>query len=200
MWDIPCAFDALASILLTAASDDPQYEKFMEQAENEVFSFILKLKDTGVSPEIYKERFILLKSQYENTKLLTSLNDSTPVFLYDTYDNASDLWNKFFEFHPSTFHTLTCEICQGDEEYKTIIQINHSIILNHGYQALQQALEFQSCIEKKKCYCGWFAKETAVGNNHIYIELGSRRSYEDPPQCARLQDFPRELVLDTRYR
>ncbi|XP_028982266.1 uncharacterized protein LOC114841447 [Diachasma alloeum] len=198
-----CAFDSLASILLTAALDDCHYRSFMEGVYNETFSFILKLRETGVTADLYKERFLLLKPFYESTESVTSAENLAFVTSYVATDNPTDLWTKLFVSYPSTFHTSVCKlnICSGDSEHNYSIQIDHSIIRRQGYKALQAALEFQTVICDKKCRCGYSTyTETAQGNNHIYVELGTRIDYNSSPISVRLNTIPAQLTLDTTYR
>ncbi|XP_015113151.1 uncharacterized protein LOC107038517 [Diachasma alloeum] len=195
-----CAFDSLASILLTAALDDRNYYLFLEQAENSFSSFFLKFVETGVTTELYKERFLLLKPLYESTESVTSIQNLAFVTSYDATDNSTDLWTKLFEAHPSTFHTSVCEICNGDGEHNYTIQIDHAVIPQHGFKALQKALDFHPVIYNKPCICGFQCTETSVGNNHIFVELGTRTHYDAPPLRTRLNNFPVELTLDCKYR
>lgn len=63
-----CSFDCIAQIVFTSAVDNSAYLSIIKESNNSFFQFIIKFMEIGPTSHLYKERFLLLKLLYEETK------------------------------------------------------------------------------------------------------------------------------------
>jgi len=111
--------------------------------------FIFKFINNGPTHQIYTERFILLKSLYEDTKNITKSEHHEILYSYNAIDSPAEVWIKLLV--PSICETELCDNCGNHETIRLTLMPNHKIIIQNGFGALERALQFYPIIHNKKC-------------------------------------------------
>lgn len=203
-----CPFDSIAHILYTTILDDSLYAVYVVQSSNEMLQFVNKFYSMGAHSKVLTERTKLLQKYYkiENMK---SVGNPPTVILYqiDATDSICNTWQKLFKDIPSITQTYSCDDTRcSAENYKfekPIVIVNHNILLERGFSALRESIDFRSDL-KIKCRnskCKSFGSIKMRASNQFFIELDIRNMKDSNSGMeGRLEDFPIMMDLDATYR
>lgn len=197
-----CSFDSIAQIVFTGILDNPIYLSKAKNSNNLFFNFIFNFIKYGSTNQIYTERFILLKSLYENAKKIEKNEHHENIYSYDATDNPATVWMELLKSVPSIYQTIQCDNCDKHEIIELMLMpINYEIIKKEGFEALEKALQFNAIICNKRCdHCGSNCTQvTEETNYHIFIELAIGVTSQSILRC-KLEDLPTKLKLTKQYR
>ena len=196
-----CGFDSIIQILSASAMDNPKYVTFIQTSKDEVLQFVKCFVESGPSAMIYKKRIILLKHLFESN-MLVNYDQCRKLTSYtiDLYECLSIIWKKCFNSEPSGWYTYQCPKCDEYTISAIIVEVNHKIILENGFSALQEAFDKHNDWKKKLCInnCSNYCQtKLCTFNTQVFIELDVRPNIESSNGiCGKLCDFPIYLDFD----
>lgn len=210
-----CGFDSFVQILYSAALDDILYWNYISNSSVKILQFVKKFSLSTASDlsatKIYFERAKILMEHFD-TKKNNEYPEPSRIHTLNAFSFMMDLWVKLFLSDPSAFVEYNCSNPECKRPSKTLNfldvqwgKVRNSDTKKLDFTNLQGALTLTSHQKDKECgyeNCrGIITNEQITGNRQIVIDVDVR----DPTNLNRslpcsLEDFPRFLELDTKYR
>lgn len=200
-----CGFDSIVQILYTSAVDYCDYKLIMGESDVPLFAFVKNFIKSGPKAAIYKERATILKSIYEDRIKISSTDKRVIVREMDVADSVSNIWENMMKSQPSVHRMIHCNKCgESSEPITSFYEINHSIIVEKGFGALQSAIRFSPVTHNQRCFssdCNGRTTRILSTNFHIFIELDVKRTPTAPSESCKLEDIPIHLTFNNKkYR
>lgn len=199
---LTCPFDSIVQILSNAAMDYSEYFNHIENSFNSTCEFLLVLIDSGAMPHVYIHRCMILKEFKNPLKPaetnLTFVNKKDPPQLTTTIQvdcNIAYMWKFLMVNEPSLYSFKTCDCGFSEVEEVSTLNLNHIIIDENGYSALESVIAL-NLPNLKRCKCHREMREKINVNAHVFIEADCRtlKKLKIPVTC-KVTDFPKYINL-----
>ncbi|XP_011303378.1 uncharacterized protein [Fopius arisanus] len=206
-----CGFDSILHILQFTAFDNPKYLSFISTSTQQFLKLLKEFQENGPSNQLYSERLKILRNFYpiHRNPGATILS----AYELDAEDFLTKIWSDLLGPELSAVRIKSCSNRQCPPLTKNVpfLMINEREILNDGYKVLQRAVQFTHTVLKSRCTmknCSGLVTETTECNKHILIDVDIRtktvipgqEKVENKPMQSVLEDFPKTLVLDKKFR
>ncbi|EZA52146.1 hypothetical protein X777_08658 [Ooceraea biroi] len=134
-----CAFDALLHISAHMIGVDAQYKQVIHDTDDRLMQLASKIVSGGkITKNEYTERAYILT----NLSLFQECKYNRRFHSLDAMCNAAHLAEYTFVSFPSLHRKKTCTNCKySNEKSYTAISINVDIVLNQGFQHIQDVIE-----------------------------------------------------------
>lgn len=183
-----CPMDAVVAIIAMAYTDFESYRNFVDSSENQMLNFCKKIALYGSTTNTYKERLIILKNIFNETKSIANLK------IIDARCNVSFIVTKLLKDVPSAIENIKCSDNNCINKHKQIA--NMTIILrftDNGFKDLQEALCNYISLQTYDCgQCGGSILSNKILMNHIFIETDM---YQED-SLFYLSEFPSEIKIN----
>jgi len=183
-----CPMDAVVAIIAMAYIDFQSYRHFIDSSENQMLNFCKKIALYGSTTNTYKERLIILKNIFDESKSISNLK------IIDARCNVSFIVTKLLKDVPSAIENIKCSDNNCINKHKQIA--NMTIILrytNNGFKDLQEALINYISLQTYDCgHCGGSISSTKILMDHIFIETDV---YQEDSTFY-LSEFPSEIKIN----
>lgn len=163
-----CAFDALLHITVHVIGMHNKYKHILQQIDDGFLKLALKIASQGKITKLeYVERaFFLMETALFQTSKYTRRFQSL-----DAMCNVAHLAEFTFMTLPSVRRTKTCTVFKFSIERKfPTISINVDIILNKGFENIQEALNDTLTIKQKCVKCNTSSDINEDYGPHIIID------------------------------
>lgn len=183
-----CPMDAVVAIIAMAYIDFQSYRNFIDSSENHMLNFSKNIALYGSTTNTYKERLIILKNIFNESKSISNLK------IIDERCNESFIVTKLLKDVPSAIENIKCSDNNCINKHKQIA--NMTIILRYthnGFKDLQEALINYISLQTYDCaHCNGTISSTKILMDHIFIETDM---YQED-SMFNLSEFPSEIKIN----
>lgn len=189
-----CLFDATIQCIIGGYSEWSEYNKYVEQLCNSIFTLIRSISMAGITQKVYCERAAIMN------RIVSSKNN-----VIDCEMNVSSLISKLMYDVPSLEYTYICDECGFQRKtINPVLNVNTIPLYKQGMKGLQEAVQ---CYQIQNPICnrckGSKVNSNYIGGEHIFIDiecldnelLASRLGYPDSSKQFTLAELSTELYF-----
>lgn len=191
-----CAFDAVLQSLLIAYRDWSRYKSYVDFSPIKILTFIKLLSAVGATPELYKERTIILSNFFP-------VSEENRI---DCVTNITLLTDKLFQ-QAMSYRTLQeCLLCfKKHRKDVVVLEISLNLLRQYNISCLQLAIDHSIIPKNLKCdYCGNEKIRLSLKTGaHLFLDIellqwiSIDRTNKNPqqPKTITLLDIPLNIIF-----